>query len=346
MPPRRIFVRAPNWVGDLVMATAAFARIRAGFADAHVACGVRPYLRSLLDGSAFFDEVLDAPRAASPRALWRQARELRRHRFDLAIVLPNSPETALAPLLAGVPERLGYRQGRPGLLNLGLRAPSARRWWRRWGPRRVPEPMPEYWDRLLDVLSLPKMPLVTSLAITPAERDAGDAWLRARGVGSGERLLALNAGASFGASKLWEPDRFVAVARHFGARGMRPLFLSGPGEVEMVRALAAESDALAAIDPVLPVGMLKPLLARAALLVTTDSGPRHVALALGVPVVCMVGPNDRRYTDYALDRQVVLRKDLPCSPCHRKVCPLGHRNCMRWITVEEVVAAVEELLRR
>ncbi len=346
MQPRRIYVRAPNWVGDLVMATAALARIRQGFAGAHIAGGVRPYLRSLLDGGTFFDEVIDAPRAASARGLWRQAADLRRRAFDLAIVLPNSLETGLVTLLAGIPRRLGYRQGRPGVMNLGLRAPSARRWLRRWGPRRAPEPMPDYYDRLLDVLGLPKTPLRTSLAITPEERRAAEDWLAARGVDAGEPLLALNAGASFGASKLWEPERFVAVARHFRERHrMQALFLAGPAEAEMVRGLAVAAGALAAVDPVLPVGMLKPLLGRAALLVTTDSGPRHVALAVGTPVVCLIGPNDRRYTDYALERQVILRKDLPCSPCHRKTCPLGHRNCMRLITTDEVIAAAEGRLR-
>jgi heptosyltransferase-2 len=342
---RRIFVRAPNWVGDLVMATAAFGRMRRAYPTAEIVAGMRPYLRSLLAGTAFFDEIVDVPKARGPRDLWRQAAALRKRRFDLAVVLPNSIETGVIPLLAGIPYRVGYRQGRPGLMNLGLRAPRGRPWWRRHGARRVPKPMPEYYDELLDELGIPPAPRRVSLVVTEAERAAAAEWLGARGVAPGEPLVALNPGASFGASKLWEPDRFAAVARHFQERrGLRALLLAGPAEVEAVRAMAAASGALAAIDPVLPVGMLKPLLERAAVLITTDSGPRHIGVALGVPVVCLMGPNDRRYTDYQLERQRVIRKDLECSPCQRKVCPLGHRRCMTDIGVAEVIEAAQRLL--
>ncbi|HLQ37194.1 MAG TPA: hypothetical protein VK348_05310, partial [Planctomycetota bacterium] len=141
---RAIFVRAPNWVGDLVMATAAFARLRAAFPAARITAGVRPGLRGLLAGSSWFDAIVDSRKAAGLPGLWRQVRELRQRRCDLAVVFPNSIETGLVPFLARVPLRLGYRQGRPGLMNLGLKAKMRRRWFeRRLGPRRWPSPMPQ-----------------------------------------------------------------------------------------------------------------------------------------------------------------------------------------------------------
>ena len=159
-------------------------------------------------------------------------------------------------------------------------------------------------------------------------------------------VVSLNSGASYGGSKLWEPDKFAEVARYFRDRhGAAVVLLSGPGEVDMVRGIAADSGAIPTIDPVQPVGMLKPMLARSALLISTDSGPRHVGVAMQTPTVCLIGPNDRRYTDYCLEGQVVIQKDIECAPCQRKVCPLGHRNCMVMITVEEVIAAGESLLR-
>ena len=94
----------------------------------------------------------------------------------------------------------------------------------------------------------------------------------------------------------------------------------------------------------LTLGQLKALVRRGTLMVTGDTGPRHLAVAFDRPVVCLMGPNDPNYTNYCLERQVVIRKDLDCSPCQRKVCPLGHHRCMRDITVDEVVAAGERLL--
>jgi heptosyltransferase-2 len=328
------------------MATASFARLRAGFPDAEIVCGLRPYLRSLLDGSDYFDAFFDVSSGGGARGLWRQARELRRSRFDLALVFPNSLRSGLLVSLAGIPRRVGDRHGRGLLVNAGPRAERRRGQWGKRGLRRVPAPMPSYYHDILDHLGLPPGGQRGRLVVTAEERREIDAWLSARGVAPYEPLVVLNAGASYGSSKLWEPERFAAVARHFRERGATVLLLAGPAEVEMVRGIARASGALAAIDPVQRVGMLKPTLERAALLVTTDSGPRHVAVAFDVPVVCLMGPNDRRYTDYCLEKTALIRKDLECSPCQRKVCPLGHHLCMRSIEIDEVVRAGEDLMRR
>lgn len=345
---RRIWLRAPNWLGDFVMATAAFARIRAAFAEAHITVGLRPYLRPLLSGSQLFDDLVDTPRTKGLLPFWRQVAELRRRRCDLAIVLPNSLATGLVPFAAGVPLRLGYQQGRRALMNLGLRAESNRRWFEpRLGPSRRPTPMPDYYNALLDTIGLPPGGVHPVLAISDAERQWVREHLRSLGVGDGERLLLLVVGANFGASKLWPPERFAAIARAFAARhGLRALVLVGPGEVELGERIAAEGDCLALSRPVLPLDKLKALVERGALMVTGDTGPRHLAVAFDRPVVCLMGPTDANYTNYCLDRTELIRKDLECIPCQRKVCPLGHHRCMRDITVDEVVAAGERLLAR
>jgi heptosyltransferase-2 len=207
--------------------------------------------------------------------------------------------------------------------------------------------MPEYYDELLDVIGLPPADQRPRLTVSDDERRRCEGWFAERGVGPDERLVAFNAGASYGASKLWEPARFIAVARALRERhGFVAVFLAGPSEADVVRSIAAEAGALAAVDPTLPVGMLKPMIERAELLITTDSGPRHVAVALGVPVVCLIGPTDPRYTDYCLEQTELLRQDLDCMPCQKKECPLGHHDCMRRIQVDDVLAAAERSLAR
>lgn len=343
---QRIWLRTPNWLGDFVMATSAFARVRAAFPAARITAGMRPYLRPLLTGSAWFDEVVDTPRAKGASDLLRQVRAMREARFDLAIVLPNSLATGLGPFFAGVPLRLGYQQGRPFLMNLGKRVPSQRRWFeRRVGPKRRPSPMPLYYRDLLDVIGLPPVDLHPQLAVTPDD----DAWvaahLRSLGIAPDTRLLLLVVGANFGASKLWVPERFSAVARHFQERhGMRALVLVGPSEVELGERIAKDGNAIALSKPVLPLDKLKAVVKRGALMITGDTGPRHIAVAFDRPIVCLMGPTDSRYTDYCMERTVLIRKDLECSPCQRKVCPLGHHRCMKDIAVDEVVAAGEQLL--
>lgn len=345
---QRIWLRAPNWLGDFVMATATFARVRAAFPQAHVTVGMRPYLRPLLEGDDCFDEIVDTPRAKGLAGFRDQVRQLRRGGYDLAIVLPNSLATGLVPFLAGVPLRLGYQQGRPGLMNLGKKAAVRRRWFqRREGPRRWPTPMPNYYHDLLDVLGLPPGGLHPQLVVRPEDEAWTDEHLRSLGIAQDTRLLLLVVGANFGASKLWMPERFAAVARHFQERhGMRALVLAGPAEVELGERIAAEGGAIAMTRPVLPLDRLRALVRRGALMVTGDTGPRHLAVAFDRPVVCLMGPNDPNYTNYCMERTVLIRKELECSPCQRKVCPLGHHRCMRDITVDEVVAAGEQLLVR
>lgn len=344
---RRVFVRAPNWVGDLVMATASFARLRAAFPQARLAGAMRPHLRSLLTGTSFFDDIVAAPRARGLRGLLKQVGEVRAGSFDLAVVLPNSLETGLVPYLAGVPWRLGYRQGRPGLMNLGLKAePGRRPFWRRRGPRRVPVPMPRYYADLLDLLGIPPGGERPVLAVTDEESHHVQAWLERKGVRPDQRIVMLTAGASYGSSKLWMPERFAAVARHFRAEhDAAVLVLVGPGEVELGERIAAEGSAICCSDPVFGLDHLKALIARGDLLITGDTGPRHLAVAFDKPVVCLIGPTDPRYTSYCLDKTVLIRREeLDCLACQRKVCPLGHHRCMRDITVEQVVEAGERLL--
>lgn len=344
---QRIWLRAPNWLGDFVMATATFERVRAAFPNAHVTVGMRPFLRGMLAGSSWFDEVVETPPFRGLGGLGRQVADLRRRHCDLAIVLPNSIATGLVPFLAGVPLRLGYRQGRPGLMNLGRSAVVRRRWFeKRQGPRRWPTPMPNYYHDLLDDLGLPPGGLHPRLFVTDeAERWIGE-HLRTLGLRD-ERLLLLVVGANYGASKLWMPERFAAIARHFQQRhGLRALVLVGPAEVELGERIAAMGDAIAMTKPVLPLDKLFALVRRSALMVTGDTGPRHLAVAFDRPVVCLMGPNDPNYTNYCMEHTILLRKELACSPCQRKVCPLGHQQCMKDITVDEVAAAGEELLRR
>jgi heptosyltransferase-2 len=344
---RKIHVRAPNWLGDLVMSTAAFARIRAAFPQAEITGAMRGYLKPLLTGTNWFDHVVEAPKAGGPRGLWRQVQAMKRAAYDLAIVLPNSLETGLVPFLARVPLRLGYRQGRPFTMTHGLTARVRRRFWEpRQGPRRWPIPMPLYYRELLDVLGLPGDALRPELRVLPEE----DAWvqehLHQRGVPAGAKLVMFVVGANFGSSKLWVPERFAAVAQHFHARrGMASLVLVGPSEVELGRRIGAAAPGAIVLDqPVLPLDKLKALVARGHLMITGDTGPRHIAVAFDRPVVCLMGPNDPNYTNYCLEHQVVIRKDLECMPCQRKVCPLGHHRCMKDITVDEVIAAGERLL--
>ena len=127
--------------------------------------------------------------------------------------------------------------------------------------------------------------------------------------------------------------------------GTRVLILCGPGEEPLARELAGKmrTTPVNTADEILPLDVTKAVLEQCAAIITTDTGPRHMAIAVGTPAVVIMGPTDPRYTDSHLGATIVLRRDVPCGPCHLKVCPIDH-VCMRSIPPEEVVEAAEHLM--
>jgi heptosyltransferase-2 len=208
--------------------------------------------------------------------------------------------------------------------------------------------MPHYWRRLLDAAAIPWQGDRPELAVDEALRDRAMAAARALGVGDGERLVGLSPGAAFGPSKLWVAERFSEVAsRVHAATGLRAILFVAPGEEALGRRIlaAARSPVISTVDAPLSLSLLTAFMDRCALLVTTDSGTRHVGVARGVPTVTVMGPTDPRYTAFCLENQAVIsRGDVDCLGCHHKVCPIDHR-CMAWITAEEVAERALGLLR-
>jgi len=187
------------------------------------------------------------------------------------------------------------------------------------------------------------------LATTPAGEAEASKFLAERGVADGTPLVGFNIGAAFGPSKLWTARGFAGVAAGLRAsRAMRPVVLCGPGEEALGREIEAAigGDVVRTSDRVLSINGLKALVKRLALLVTTDTGPRHFAVAFDVPYVCVMGSTDPMMTDQPESRGEVVRRAplLDCMPCHEKVCPLVHHKCLEDLSPEQVLAAAGRVL--
>lgn len=340
---RKIFVRAPNWLGDVIMATPHFERIRRGFEGAEIVLGVKGGHAPVLDGSTSFDRRISIGKPRGWKGLRSEAAKLSGEDFDLAILFPNSLSSALVCRLAGIPKRLGYTQGRAPLMTHGMRFEGERKkFWQRKGPRRTPVPMVDYWNRLLDIFELPAVGAHPVLAVTDAEERACDAYLAEIGVEPDARIAIFAPTAGFGPSKHWVVERWAELARRLCAHDpeLRIVAQCGPGEEDYVRAIvaaAAHDSVLAAIPP-LGLDATKALVKRSRLMVTLDSGPRHLAVAFDVPHVVVMGPTHPDYTSSNLEFGTILRHEVDCGPCHLQVCPTDHR-CMELIGLDEVFEA-------
>jgi heptosyltransferase-2 len=185
-----------------------------------------------------------------------------------------------------------------------------------------------------------------ALCVDPLAAEDVAKRLAQRGVGPRDAVLVVAPGASFGASKLWPAEHFARSCDEITRRrGLIPVLAPAPGEVAIARNVAARmrERAVALVDPALDLGELKALIARSRLVLSNDTGPRQIAVALGRPVVVVMGPTDPRHTARHLERQCVLREEVACAPCHLAVCPTDHR-CMTRLSPARVVAAAEELL--
>jgi heptosyltransferase-2 len=338
--PRRILVRLPNWVGDALMATPALRALRHAHPEAEISVAAGASLALLLGGLSSVDRWR-AKEGSGVRALVRHARELAASSFDWAVLLPDSVHVALAPWLARVPVRAGYARDplRRAVLTCALEPPRA-------DGKRLPISMIDRYLRVTRALGCQDAGIELDLPLDARAVDRVAERIALAGVGESEPLVVVTPGASFGASKLWPPEHFAAAC--VGLRkglGLRAILAPGPGEESVARAIAAHADASSLVleEPVTTLPELAALIARAKLVLTNDTGPRHMAVALGTPVISLLGPTDPRHTAHLLERQRVLREPVECSPCHLKVCPIDHR-CMRRLAPERVLAAAAELL--
>jgi heptosyltransferase-2 len=343
--PARLLIVMPTWVGDVVMATPALRALRTQFPEAHIALLIRPNTREVLAGGPWFDELIDwkPQRSGAGRLLdpWRIAARLRRERFDTVVLLSNAFRMALVARLAGIPRRIGYdRDGRGWLLTDCLPP-------KRIGRTFAIMSVVPYYNALAMALGCPDPGEDLELFTTPADEDAVERRLRGWGIAEHHPLVVINPGAAFGSSKLWLPERYAEVADRLQIeRDARVVVTFGPGEEPLARKIetAMRRKPCVVADPPGTLGQLKALIRRCDLLLNNDTGPRHFAKAFRRPVLTVFGSThpEWTHTDYPLER--IVRIDVDCGPCQKKICPFDHHKCMTGVTADMVYAAACELL--
>jgi heptosyltransferase-2 len=347
----KIAVMLPNWVGDLAMATPTLRALRQHYPAARIAGICRPYLAGVLEGTHWLDELWlwDHRRRWGLSGSLRFWSQVRRRRLDIIVLLRNTLASALVARLAGARRIVGYATpGRAWLLTDGLTPP-------RDGRQLKPVSAVDYYLQLAYLLGCPAQPRRLELATLPADEVAADrVWHK---LGLPRDVVMLNTGGAFGSAKRWPIEHAARLARRIAAElGYAVLVNCGPAERSDARQTAELAAhplvaSLAGLPPKeLTFGLAKACLKRARLLITTDSGPRHLASALGTPTLTLFGPIDAAWSVNYEPGAVHLRVPLECAPCGKQVCPLGHHRCMRDLTVEMVFDAaarrLEELRRQ
>lgn len=367
-PPRRILVRGVNWLGDAVMTTPALQRLREHFPQIKIVLVTHEKLADLWLGHPSADEVITFTSSEGP---WAVARRVRRLEADLALVLPNSPRSALEVWLARIPHRIGYaRPWRNWLLTQAVPARQGHMPMRKRSvseikrlihpgestphPSRITLRSHQIYDylHLVAALGAAPTPIAPFVHVTPDEvaRVVRQFGLESNDQPGSPPLFGVSSGAEYGPAKRWPTERFIAAAAEVRRRtSCQWLVLGGKGDVEIAREVSASLER-AQSEPPPPLNLagkttlreLMALLKLCRVLLTNDSGPMHIAAALGTPVVVPFGSTSPDWTGPGLpgdERHALLSAGAPCSPCFRRVCPIDFR-CMTAIGVEQAVEAI------
>ncbi len=338
---RRILVRAVNWVGDAVMTTPAIGAIRESFPQAEITLLANPLVAQLFSPHQWIDRVITFDRNGVHRGLFgrfRLAQELRKAAFDVAIILPNSFDSALVPWLAGIPVRLGKSSDGRGFMLTARYCPDAR--------QAVAHEV-EYYLGLVRHFGITGQAQVPLLTVTEAEAHSADLRLAEHGLSADDLIVGINPGAAFGSAKRWYPERFGEVAERLaGEWDAKVVVFGGAGETDIAagieRHLAGRCCNLAGKTS---VRELMALIRRCNFFVTNDSGPMHIAAALGVPLVAVFGSTDHATTSPYTDQATIVRKEIECAPCKLRECPTDHR-CMTAVSSDDVIAAAQKYAHR
>ena len=336
---QRILLIKPSSLGDVIHALPTLTALRRRFPQTHIAWLVKRQWAGVLDRAQDLDAVW--PVEPGLRGWASLIPRLRAARFDLVIDLQGLLRSAMIALLSGCPCRIGFantREGSPWFYS-----------------HRVAVPAPDIHavDRYLLVAAalgaVPSGSPEFRLGIWPGDREAVEAVLRRHGLpGSGE-WIAMNAAARW-PTKRYPPESFAAVADQVQDAGLGPVaFIGGPEDGPAVTAVIARMRTRAIdLTGATPVGLLPALLASAALLVTNDSGPMHVAAAVGTPVVALFGPTSPVLTGPYGGAHRALTSGIACSPCFSRRCRNSvELECLRSLLPATVVeAAIRQLAPR
>ncbi|MCP5492189.1 MAG: lipopolysaccharide heptosyltransferase II [Chlamydiales bacterium] len=324
----------PNWIGDLVMATPVLADLKEAYPEAEITAMCKRPMGELLEKDPHVDQIFSFDK---PSTLWRRFRhrsvieKLRQGNYDLGVLLTNSFSSAWWFWQGRVKWRIGYKaSGRGFLLTEGKVYPKQRSF----------QHLVKTYRALLGAEGerSPKLYL--------SEEEKAGAWklLERFDVKPGDCLIGINPGAAYGEAKCWLPERFAEVAKNLleDAR-CKIVFFGDAGSKATVNAICKDLPERAI--NLAGLTTLRELMAIISLLrvfLTNDSGPMHIAAALGCRVVALFGSTDPVVTGPYLTGKVI-RKDVACSPCFKRKCPIDFR-CMKRIECEEVIKAIKDKL--
>lgn len=333
----RIGILLPNWVGDLTMSTPMLRSLRCAYPDALILGVGKPHLADLLSGSPWLTEFVPCnhQRWSGRNGFVATTRLLRRTRLDIVVSLRSTMRGALMSVASGAN------------LRIGLYSRQFARFYHFANATQSSAPI-SLVDRYLELalsINADVDDKRLELFCDPSNHLAVERFLQNRRRCDPGRLVMINASSAHGSNRSWPLERFVELSRRLADDYEMSIVLNcSPTDrietAELAERINRTQVFSAAESGDLSLGFLKALLSRIAALVTIDSGPRHVAAAMGTPVIALLGPVDPRLNkNHHTAETVLTSRKLECMPCNSNRCRLSEVLCMQGIPVRDVVRA-------
>lgn len=341
----KIVVRGTNWVGDAVMTIPALRMLRRVFPTSQITLYTRDWARGIFEDADFIDEILTFEQEKSSlKTVLEQSKVLRMRKFDLAVLFPNSFESALAAKLGKVKSRIGYAtDGRGFLLTDSLALPV-------WKNQRhevfyylniVAEIEKKFQGANVFGDDEPRF----DLAVFVERKTHARKILAKNGVDLSKKIVAFVAGSTNSRAKRWQTESYARLNDQIQRElGSNVVLIGSPDELDVSMEVAAKSS----IKPFILTGKTNlaeatAILSVSDLVVSNDTGPAHIAAALGTKTLVIFGPTNPLTTRPFGSNAEIVYKKVECSPCMLRDCPIDHR-CLTRISADEVFARVKEKL--
>ncbi|MHC5083299.1 MAG: lipopolysaccharide heptosyltransferase II [Planctomycetota bacterium] len=336
---KRIIIWLPSPLGDAIMATGALRAFRQLYADDHITFMAAPFTRQILSPTAFCDDWIDLE-----KGFLANVKSLKAGNFEAAILLKNSFSCALAIRLAGIKQRVGYARDRRSLLLTDKIQPLKDE-----AGNFKPAPMVDFYLKIATCIGSDSTETKPELSVSDADTEAISEKLPQLKDLKGP-LVILVPGGAFGPSKLWPILRYSELADKLAEVYQATVVVSVSPvkeEVDIAEAICHK----AASEPInlgmtpLNGGLLKALYQKADLVITNDTGPRHIAIGLDKKLVTLFGPNNPEWTQTGHDKEIQIIGTAPCVPCDKPQCKQAQHLCMESISVEKVFQTAETFLK-
>ncbi|MEM7828151.1 MAG: lipopolysaccharide heptosyltransferase II [Candidatus Aenigmatarchaeota archaeon] len=338
---RKILIRVPNWIGDAVMSLPAISAIKKGFKNSEVCILGKPWVAPIYFNNPMIDRIIEYRSGDLHKGLIGKVRlinQIKRERFEIAILFQNAIEAAILAFLARIPIRVGY--------NTDLRGPllthSVKRPWK----RKIHHT--EYYLEMIRSSGLVKDVLndYPNIFISSEEKRWAREFLISNGFLMDKPIVGINPGASYGPAKRWFPERFATVGNELSKLFDASVILFGSSEdVKICREISSMlTGRFLDLSGKTTLRHLISIISQCSVFITNDTGPMHIAAAIGVPVVAIFGSTDPDLTGPVGKYVSIIRKKMDCSPCFRRTC---YRNfeCMDSIKVPDVINGATYFLK-